>query len=141
MQIGERPACPVLVVGDKVIVRRSPNDMRGRPRTDRFMAAEVVKAGRVWLTIRCTGTSSDSREWRMRRDTQDQATQYSGSNASFVTPEQHDWDERMAAVDAVIRDADVRLSDGWQRSEIWTPDRRTALADFIVSLGVLDGRA
>lgn len=135
MDINERPALGELKPGDMVLVRRSANDMRRRPDTDRYIKAEVVTAARIWITIRHADLRY-AKEWRMRRDTQDEATQYSGSNCSFVTPAQHEYDERLRAIDTVIRDAKVRLDNGCPNKD-WTPERREALAELIISLEIL----
>ena len=86
-----RPELGKLEMGQKVVVRQSPNDMRGRPAEERYIPAVVARVSRVWAEMKPVG--GDRRIWRMRMDTQDQATQYSGSNASFATLEQHEWDQ------------------------------------------------
>lgn len=122
----KRPECPALKAGDKVHVVR--------PESERYIPAVVVKAARIWLTIKPADQPDGWREWRMRRDTQAEQTQYPGSQSRFVTPEQAEYDQRMRAVDAVISDANARLD--YER-RIWTDARRVALADLIISLGIL----
>jgi hypothetical protein len=135
VSIGSRPEVGEVKVGDRLLVFEGT---WGGPRRDP-VPAEVVKASRVWLTLRAVGERAV--EWRMRRDTHDEGNQtYPQGNASFVTPEQCEWDERMRAINAIIWDAEIRLErSGWapDRSR-WTPDRREALAELIISLGVLD---
>lgn len=135
-----RPECPALKAGDKVLVVRSATDMRRRPESERYIPAVVVKAARIWLTIKPADQPDGWQAWRMRRDTQAEQTDYPGSQSRLVTPEQAEYDQRMRAVDAVIRDAKVRLDDGptWSGAErTWTDARRAALADLIISLGIL----
>lgn len=137
MEINERPALGDIKPGDKVLIRRSHDDMRGRGDADRYIPAIVTKAARIWITIKPT---ADDRwvEYRMRRDTQAEQTQYYDGRRSFVTPEQAEYDDRIRAVDAVIKDAKVELDGFYQGADrVWTPGRRAALADLIVSLGIL----
>jgi hypothetical protein len=138
MDLNTRPESGQLAEGDKVLVFEGT---WGRPRREAIPAV-VEKASRIWLILRDGGDGSRyPRQWRMRRDTQDEGNkQYPQGNGWFVTPEQHEYDERLAAVDAVICDAKVRLDDGWRGAgRVWTPERRIALADLIVSLGILGG--
>lgn len=132
----KRPECPPLKVGDKVMVLEGT---WGGPRRGAIPAV-VSGAARVWLTIEdVSATSRYPRTWRMRRDTQNEGnTTYPQGNARFVTPEQYEYDQRIAAVSLVIRDAKVRLDDGFQGpGRIWTDAARVALADLIISLGIL----
>jgi len=94
MTTKKRPDLGELRPGQQVIVRRSPNDQQGRKPSERFIPATVAKVGRVWVELKpdpplCPWPT----RWRMRLDTQNEATQHSGTNASFVTLEQHAWDE------------------------------------------------
>ncbi len=134
--IGQRPESGALTEGDKVLVFEGT---WGKQRGEAIPAV-VEKASRIWLTLRSNrGEGRPVKQWRMRRDTQDEGDkQYQQGNGWFVTPEQHEYDERLNAVDAVIRDARVRLEDGWLGDDrTWTPERRVALADLIISLGVV----
>lgn len=136
-----RPECPRLKEGDEVIVYPTSH---GRGRIEP-VAAVVTDAKRVWLTLTKKADLDEGKrfphDWLMRRDTQrtDTGTNY---NSRFATREQAEYDERLAAVDAVISDAKVRLEGGWIAAErIWTPERRIAPADLIVSLGILDAQS
>lgn len=126
-----RPALGELTVGQPVMVRRSPNDMRGRKGADRYIPARVTKVARVWVTIEST---EDSRYrpavWRMRLDTQDEGTQYSGLNASFLTMDQHAWTETRDWALTVLKDhgIDLRSNSPWRGREI-------ELADILAKVG------
>lgn len=90
----KRPELGKLTVGQKVVVYRSPDDMRGRKKSDREIPAHVAKIGRTWVQLnRDDHPDFFPSDWRMRMDVQNEATQYGGSNASFATLEQHAWDE------------------------------------------------
>lgn len=91
-----RPVLGDIKPGDLVFVRGS----------ERYIPARVVKAARVWIELEATG---DTRSWRMRRDTQEQATQYSGSSASFVTAEQRAWDERLRDARKFLNSQGIRV--------------------------------
>jgi hypothetical protein len=137
-----RPELGELKPGQPVMVCRSMNDYRRSKPEDRYIPAVVVKASRVWVDIEKPGSETWSvNRWRMRRDTQDEATQYPGNNASFATLEQHAWD--LAAIQArqVLRDNGITLDLGspWRGREIelaalitgkgdesWTRDSTTA---------------
>jgi hypothetical protein len=85
----------------------------------------VVKAARVWVDLeRADGLRGN---WRMRRDTQDEGTPYSGSNASFLTMDQHAWTETRDWALAVLKDhgIDLRSNSPWRGREI-------ELADILV---------
>jgi len=141
MDMNTRPPLPAdLGEGSPVLLFRSSHGRGARPEP---VPATVVKAARVWLTVRDDAAPANAAgnsfyELRMRRDTQrtDNGTNY---NDWFVTREQYEYDERMRAVDAVISDAKVALQNGYRGPGlVWTPERRIALADLIVSLGILD---
>lgn len=102
-----RPELGELKPGQPVMVRRSANEMRRRPPEERYIPAQVVKASRVWIELKAAETAPDAQRWmtwRMRRDTQNEGTQYSGSDASFATTEQHEWDQTQAWAWGVIKD-------------------------------------
>jgi hypothetical protein len=125
----ERPELGELTPGQKVVVYRSHNDMRGRKPEERAIPAEVVKAARVWVDIRKSGENLDEwsiYRWRMRRDTQDEATQYSGSNCRFATLDQFAWDETQRWARGYLREQGIEL----RRSGPWT-GREVELADII----------
>lgn len=137
MMLDKRPPLPPLAVGDELLVIRSNG---GRGRTPEPVVGEVVKVGRVWVTVLTGGEQmrgSRYHEQRYRIETQrtENGTNY---NDRFATREQHAFDEALAAVEAVLRDAGVRLGQHGTDPR-WTTARRAALADLIVSLGVLNG--
>lgn len=119
----KRPDLGELTPGQPVMVRRSPNDSRGRKPEDRYIPAVVVKAARVWVDLERLGTGWPQ-SWRMRRDTQDEGTQYSGSNASFATMEQHAWDETQIWARGVLEENGIRLDhrSRWDGREIELAD-------------------
>lgn len=130
-----RPELGKLEPGQRVIVRRSPNDMRRRPPEDRYIPAVVVKAARVWVDLEGT-EGAWKRTWRMRRDTQDEGSQYSGSNARFLTLEQHAWQETRDWALAVLQEhgIDLRNSSPWRGREI-------ELADILAKVDPRTGRS
>jgi hypothetical protein len=125
MTTSTRPELGELTVGQPVMVRRSPNDMRGRPAEQRYIPAKVVKVARVWVTLEGQEPGWRApRQWRMRLDRQDEGTQYSGSNASFLTMDQHAWDETAAWALATLQDhgIDLRSNSPWRGREIELAD-------------------
>lgn len=118
-----RPELGKLEQGQQVMVRRSLNDSRGRMLEDRYIPARVTKVGRVWVTLEAT-THPHRGIWRMRLDTQDEGTKYSGSNASFLTMDQHAWDETRDWALATLRDhgIDLRSDSPWRGREIELAD-------------------
>lgn len=119
----KRPELGEIKTGDPVFVRRSMNDMRGRPASDRYIPARIFKVARVWVGIEQTDEEPGVpgvQTWRMRRDTQDEGTRYIGSNASFVTPEQKAHDEQLATAQDYLREAGIGLSDTspWRDREL-----------------------
>lgn len=120
---GPRPELGTLTVGQQVMVRRSSSDMRGRSADQRYIPARVTKVARVWVTLEAT-THPHRGIWRMRLDTQDEGTQYSGFNASFVTLDQHAWDETATWAVATLWDHGINLhSDSpWRGREIELAD-------------------
>jgi hypothetical protein len=124
-----RPELGKLEAGQKVMVRRSSNDMRGRDPEARYIPAVVTKVGRVWVDLSrsdLAGSAIGHRTWRMRMDRQDEATQYSGSNDSFATLDQHAWDEAQRWAHGVLEEHGIRLesSSRWRGQE-------TVLADLL----------
>lgn len=121
-----RPELGDLKPGQRVMVRRSANDQRGRKPEDRYIPAVVVKAARVWVELdRVEGRGYPS-TWRMRRDTQDEGSNYSGSNASFATLDQHEWDKARDRAFRILQDNGIRLDS----SSLWR-GREVELADLI----------
>jgi hypothetical protein len=122
-----RPELGELKPGQEVIVRRSSNDTRGRDPEENYIPAVITKVARVWIELEKPGVAEwHTRRWRMRRDTQDEGSQYSGSNASFATREQHEWDMTRAWAFGVLRDNGIRLD----YDSVWT-GREQELADLI----------
>lgn len=122
----ERPALGDIKPGDLVYVTSSMNDMRERPRDEYYTPARVTKAARVWITM--VTENRWPRELRMRRDVQNEATQYSGSNAGFVTPEQRAYDETVSVVRRALNDNGIQVD----RFGAWSGlQRQAALAAFI----------
>lgn len=115
-----RPALGELKPGQPVMIRQSYNDTRGRKPEDRYIPAVVVKASRVWIELVSTDEKRYRMSWRMRRDTQDEATQYPGSNASFATLDQHAWDETWRWARDVLIDHGIELRNRspWRGREI-----------------------
>lgn len=117
----ERPAAGHLREDDSVFVHG-----RGGKATP----ARVVKAARVWLTIEAPHARGHHL-WRMRRDTQNEGTD-SMYQARFVTPAQHQYDERLREANDYLFDQGIELRpySPWRE-----PHRRVALADLIRSAG------
>lgn len=101
--------------------------MRGRKDAERYIPAVVVKADRVWVELKAA-QGGDWHTWRMRRDTQDKGTRYPGSNASFLTMDQHAWDKTRNWALAVLKDngIDLRMNSPWRGREV-------ELADILVT--------
>jgi hypothetical protein len=97
-----RPELGAIAPGDMVWLRRSPSEMLRRDASERYVEARVTKAGPVWIYLESTGTGF---LYRMRRSTQDEATQYWGRNKSFVTDAQRAWDIRR---DEALRHLDTQ---------------------------------
>lgn len=124
----KRPELGELTVGQPVMIHRSPNDMRGRDITEAWIPAVVVTASRVWVQLkRADNADYGWKQWRMRRDTQNEGTKYTGSNASFATREQYDWDQTRAWALRRLGENGIRLDrdSPWYGNEV-------ALADIIV---------
>jgi hypothetical protein len=129
-----RPETGELTNGQPVIVYRSPNDMRGRKPEDRAIPARIVKANRVWIELERADLAESQighRTWRMRRDTQDEGTQYSGSNDRFVTVPQHEWEETLSWARGFLREngIDLRTGGKWYGREVELADIISAATD------------
>lgn len=120
-----RPELGELTPGQPVMVRRSAIDNRGRKPEDRYIPAVVVKAARVWVDLERSGDGWPQ-SWRMRRDTQSEASDYSGSDASFATMDQHAWDETHTRAQDLLKENGIRVEFG----SIWK-GREIELADLI----------
>lgn len=113
-----RPELGKVTVGDELIVIRAYNHYRDNDPLD----ARVIKAGRVWVEL----AASDGRTYRLRRDTQDDGSQYRGGDR-FVTREQYTWEQQVEDARRVLRAVRIRLDGSrWDHD-----DRLLALAAFI----------
>lgn len=133
MTTTKRPELGELKLGQKVMVRRSANDMRGRKSEDRYIPAVVTKVGRVWVDLARADLPEKALgygTWRMRMDTQCEGSQFSGSNDSFATLDQHDWDQTQAWAREVLTEQGLRILD---RNSPWY-GREVDLAQLLVSL-------
>lgn len=119
-----RPELGTLKAGDRVYIQPSMNSRR-RAGVMEYREAEVVKVARVWVTMRSL-IMGWPQEYRMRLDTQDEGTESFGSNASFVTPEQREWDEAREFGLAYLREQGISL----ERSSLWI-EREAELAEII----------
>ena len=129
-----RPELGELKPGQPVVVYRSPNDMRGRKPEDRTIPARIVKANRVWIEIETADyvqSQIGHRTWRMRRDSQNEGTQYSGSNDRFVTVPQHEWEETKYWAYGFLRENGIDLRSGskWSGREVELADIISAATD------------
>ena len=115
---GPRPALPKLQVGDPAVV------VGRQHRSHVVYDATITKVGRAWVDLQAVNSP---RKWRMRLDTQNEATGYSDSD-SFRTPEQHEWDERLADADKRLRAHGVYPDHA---SPWHNPERRMRLADLL----------
>jgi len=124
-----RPPLGKLEPGQLVMVHPSMNDSRRHAGKDLWISARVSKVGRVWVELERVGDGWP-RQWRMRMDVQHEGTQYPGSNARFVTMEQHAWEETQAWALGVLREQgiDLRIGSPWR-------GREQELADLIVRAG------
>lgn len=121
-----RPALPEsLPTGTPVWVRRSPNASRGNGGSN-YIEARIVSAARIWVKIEAV---DGSQTWRMRRDSQDEATQYSGNNYSFLTEAQYAYRRRLDSATAFLAEQGIRIERGpWHGRQIELADAlRTAL--------------
>lgn len=118
-----KPELGELTPGQKVMVRRSYNDSRNRKPEDLYIPATIVKAARVWIEIRA---SEGSRTWRMRRDTQDERSQYSGNDHRFLTMEQYDWEVTRTWARGVLQEYGIDL-----RSDSLLKGSEVKLAELI----------
>ncbi len=121
---GPRPALGELTEGQEVMVYRAANDRRRLGLTESAIPARIVKANRVWIEIEEAGPALRSRRRRMRRDTQSEGTQYPGSNASFVTLEQHEWGKVRTWAFIFLREQgiDIRYGGPWEGREVELAD-------------------
>lgn len=119
-----RPELGELKPGQPVIVRRSSNDSRRRAPEEINIPATVRKANRVWIELDRVGEGYPS-SWRMRRDTQNEGSQYPGSNASFATLPQHEYDETRRWAFSFLAEQGLSIRDSrspWHGREIELAD-------------------
>jgi hypothetical protein len=125
-----RPELGELKAGQQVMVLQSPNGRRRQPPEEWYIPAVVTKVARVWIELEKSSSEPLPQwsiyRWRMRRDTQDEGSQYSGNNASFVTLEQHAWDETRRWGLQVLSDNGIKV----ERGSPWH-GREAELADLI----------
>ncbi|HEX5543647.1 MAG TPA: hypothetical protein VFX60_19190 [Micromonospora sp.] len=121
-----RPALGKIAEGDEVFVwprkygRGGPNEP---------VAANVTKVARVWIEL-IEGQPHlggvHRREWRMRRDTQNEGQGH--YSARFVTADQLAYDKRVSEADRVLREQGIDL----RRESPWSaPEERVRLADLL----------
>lgn len=122
-----RPELGELAVGQSVVVRRSSNDMYRHKSEDAYIPARIVKASRVWIDLEYAGDDNCRGTWRMRRDTQDEGSQYSGRNARFATLDQHQWDITQTWARGVIEENGLTV----ERDSRWR-GREAELAEILV---------
>ena len=129
MTATERPTLGELKVGAEVFVRRSSNEMRGRDASERYIPAKVTKASRIWIELQEVWAEGHTHEfitprtWRMRRDKQDEGTQYPDSDASFVTPAQREYDDRASEARSYLAEHGIRVERGsWYGREVELAD-------------------
>jgi hypothetical protein len=72
------------------------------------IAATITKAARVWLTITEISTKPHPREWRMRRETQREDSEYSYVDR-FVTAEQYEAEQRIARDRKFLEEQRIRI--------------------------------
>ncbi len=121
MDWSKKPPLGELKVGDTVWVRRSPNDMRRRTEDEAWIEVEITKASRVWIEMRKPGVNDWSiYTYRMRRDTQNEGSQYSGNNASFWTKEQKQWRVDSVKADRFLKEQgiEIRYGSSWSAIEL-----------------------
>lgn len=118
----ERPELGEIKQGDEVFVRRSFNESREQLPECRYIPARVVKVARVWIDL-CADPARMSEDvdrinlarkaWRMRRDTQDEGDrQYTQRNASFLTPAQREWEDRLSDAKQYLKEQGIEIK-GW----------------------------
>lgn len=118
----DRPALGPIAVGDTVIVTEYMY------RDTRKVTCTVTKAARVWIELE----EADSRDqwprrYRMRRDSQNTGSDYSRQDY-FRTPEQEEWDVRLADADSYLRAQGI----GIHSASPWRfPARRIRLAEIL----------
>lgn len=117
-----RPEMGELTVGQQVVVVRSPNGQSGRKPEERCIRARIAKVSRVWIELEPADLASGQlgyQTWRMRRDTQDEATKFPGNNARFLTLEQYYWeeDQRWGQQVLAARGIALTISSPWRGRE------------------------
>lgn len=126
-----RPELGPIAAGDPVVIT-DPD------RRDAEQSGFVVKVARVWITVGL-GSPDDGHSsrmtYRMRRDSQSQATGFGHGGHRFATPEQHAWDQRLKAANRYLREqgVDLRSDSPWRSDE-----RRLILANLLRAEAGLD---
>lgn len=115
----EKPPLGQVAVGDQLLVIRTNTRINREP-----IKATVVKVGRAWINLEAVNGPG---AWRMRLDTQNEATGYGYNGDRFVTTAQHEWEQRVKDAEEVLLAAKIDAYRGpWAAGE-----RLLALADFI----------
>ncbi len=104
MEKMERPKLGKLKPGDPVIVIKR---IGGRSGSIEYPAT-VIKAARVWVTVKLDHRPRWDAEKRFRLDDQTDGSQHGNGFSRFVTLEQHAYDDRMATARRVLADAGIR---------------------------------
>lgn len=117
-----------LSIGQRVMIRRSYNDARGRKPEDMYIPAVVAKVGRRYVELEGSRPNPHSNplRWRMLMSAQRQVSDYSGSNASFATLEQHEWDMAEREAFQSLRNHGIELN-----ATSWWRGREIELAEII----------
>lgn len=119
-----KPELGKVAVGDRLLVIPASY---GRGALDPVEAV-ITKAGRVWVELAdADDVRSLARTWRLRLDTQDSGSGYSGRDR-FVTREQYAWEQRDSAVHRYLTEVGIRpdRDSPWDGSE-----QRIVLANLL----------
>lgn len=100
------------------------------------ITARVVKVNRVWIDIESAEVVETRdghrpcRTWRMRKDTQYETAGPNPRGARFLTPAQHEYDERLFAANLVLCEEGITI----HRNSPWSSaERRIQLADLLAA--------
>jgi hypothetical protein len=123
-----KPALGKIDVGDTLLVIPAT---RSRFSDTEAIPVTVTKAARIWIELNGSVTGSNERRyprtWRMRRDTQHDGGSGNYHNR-FVTQEQYDWEQRIAAAEKYLKE--IKLRPEW--ASPWSkPDKLLTLANLL----------
>lgn len=122
-----KPALGPVKVGDTLLVFLARYSRDRTPPAP--IEATVIKVGRVWIELQDPdSTSRFPRTWRLRLDTQDDASK-TNYHDRFVTTGQFEWEQQVAAARAAVASLKLDWTSPWQRDE----DRLLALAAFVAA--------